>query len=210
MNSKANDDSCLTVMSSSALVLITYDIYTEILCFICFFVVWGSTWRRSFTWHTAARAWYRRCNSEQHGFPGAVHSLHVYGIYCEHYWYHNDNHQFRCHPWLMWSNISHSSDVPGPMSAFRQQQDKRNHISVVIANGTETKTTDHYSQKTLFIIHRKHNVHSWQLYVYWFPVYIRSQNPPHNKALILLPYLEEISRTGLGLMKIPDTIILQW
>lgn len=152
-------------MSISALLLITYVIYTEILCFTCLFVVWGSKWRRSFTWHTAARTWYRRCNSEQHGIPGAVRSLHVYGIYCEHFWYHNGSRQFRCHPWFMWSNISHSSCVPGPVSAFRQQQYKRNCILVVNANGTETKTID-LTPSLPYIIHRKHKVYSWQLYVY--------------------------------------------
>jgi hypothetical protein len=169
-------------MSISALLLVTYVIYTEILCFTCFFVVWGSKWRRSFTWHTAARTWYWRCNSEQHGFPGAIYSLHVYGIYCEHFWYHNDSRQFRCSPWLMWSNISHSSDVPGPMSALRQQQYKRNRISVVTVNGTEPKTTD-LSPSLPNIIHRKHKAYSWKLDVYWFPVCIQSQIPPHNSRI---------------------------
>lgn len=169
-------------MSISALLLFTYVIYIKILCFTCFFVVWGSKWRRSFTWHTAARNWYRRCNSEQHGIPGAVHSLRVYGIYCEHFWYHHDSRQFRCHPWLMWSNIRHSSDVPRPMSVLRQQRYKRNRISDVTANGTETKTTD-LSPSLPYIIHRKHKVYSWQLYVYWLPVYIQSQIPPYNSSI---------------------------
>jgi hypothetical protein len=174
-------------MSISVLLLTTNVIYTKILCFACFFIVWDSKWRRSFTWHTAARTWYRCSNSEQYGIPGSVRSLHVYGIYCEHFWYHNDSRQFRCHPWLMWSNISHSSYVPGPMSVFRQQQQhKRNHISFVTANATETKTTD-LSPSLPYIIHRKHKVYSWQLYVYWFSVYIYSlRSLPITVALILL------------------------
>jgi len=196
-------------MSISALLLNTYVIYTEILCFTCFFAVWGSKWRRSFTWHTAARTWYRRCNSEQHGFPGAVHSLRVYGIYCEHFWYHYDSRQFRCHPWLMWSNISHASDVPGPMSAFRQQQYKRNRIAVVTASGTETKTKD-LSPSSPYLIHRKNNVYFWQLYVNWFPVHIHSQIPPQNSSINFptLPWRD--IRKGLVLTKIPDTINLLW
>jgi ribulose bisphosphate carboxylase small subunit len=101
----------------------------------------------------------------------------VYGIYCEHFWYHNDSRQFRCHPWLMWSNISHSSDVPGPLNTLRQQRYKRNCISVVAANGTETKTTD-LSPSLSYIIHRKHKVYFWQLYVYWLPVYIYTVSDP--------------------------------
>lgn len=194
-------------MSISTLLLIMYVIYTEILCFTCFFLVWGSKWRRSFTWHTAARTWYRRCNSEQYGFPGAVPSVHVYGIYCEHFWYHNDSRQFRCHPWLMWSNISHSSDVPGPMSAFRQQQYKRNRIVVVTANGIETKATD-LSLSLPYFIHRKHNVYSWQHYVYWFPAYIHSQFPPRNSTINspTLPWRD--IRESSGTEEIPDS--LQW
>lgn len=183
-------------MSISALLLVTYVIYTEILCFTCFFVVWGSKWRRSFTWHTAARTGYWRFSSEQHGVPGAVRSLHVYGIYCEHFWYHNDSRQFRCHPWLMWSNISYLSDVPGTMSAFRQQHYKRNRIPVATANGTEIKTTGFLP----YIIHRKHKVYSWQLYVYRFPLYIQSQVPLHNSSINTptLPWSDIPESSGNG------------
>jgi hypothetical protein len=88
----------------------------------------------------------------------------VYGIYCEHFWYHNDSRQFRCHPWLMW------------------RQHKRNRISVVTANGTETKTTD-LNPSLPYIIHRKHKVYSWRFfYVHWFPVYIQSRIPSHNSS----------------------------